>query len=120
MTTIVQMTPEVPSVVTDSLVAGLLEYLRSDPNSATFKGERLQLILLIISIGSAHASSLRFAFECALLLISESPESTVNADNFAECVDMLISFVLVGAGSSSFQEGQKLSPLQTTLQLSKR
>lgn len=100
ITHIVQITPDVASSVTDPLIKGIKLYLNQNPNSTTFKGERLQLIFLIISIGSSQPSSMRHAFDCALSIITSHPESAVTSENFGECVDMMISFIIAGSSTS--------------------
>ncbi|KAJ1334409.1 hypothetical protein BSLG_007564 [Batrachochytrium salamandrivorans] len=81
------------NVMSESLIAGLLAVIMTDISIVAKHQSRWLTVLHVLSATSSHPGAAPFGFEAACLLVSNHPDSPVTADNFGECVDLLISFV---------------------------
>jgi hypothetical protein len=83
------------SPVVEQLLAGLLLLVKTDPSILNRYG-KWEVVLHLLSATAMHPEAAKYSFELSCLLINDSGESPV-ADNFGECVDLLVSFATVAA-----------------------
>ncbi|KAL5038865.1 GDP/GTP exchange factor for ARF [Batrachochytrium dendrobatidis] len=104
--------------VGESLVAGLLSVLMTNISIVAKHQSRWLTVLHVLSATSSHPGAASFGFEAACLLVSNHPDSPVTADNFGECVDLLISFVTATASSTgAITTSTELQPLISNVQI---
>nr|KAJ3421719.1 GDP/GTP exchange factor for ARF [Polyrhizophydium stewartii] len=104
---------ETLNAIADSLIAGLLAVIKTDIGIVSRHPERWETVLHLLSATSGNAAAAPYGFEAACLLVSNHPDSPVTAENFGECVDLLISFV--AALDRALRAVDRLYGLQTKI-----
>ncbi|KAJ3135959.1 GDP/GTP exchange factor for ARF [Physocladia obscura] len=79
------------NIVAEQLMAGLLQLIKTDPTLIR-RYPKAGDIVHLLSATALHTEASRFSLEIACILVSEGPSSPMTADNFGECIDLLMSF----------------------------
>ncbi|KAJ3033358.1 GDP/GTP exchange factor for ARF [Rhizophlyctis rosea] len=88
--------PDTFTAIAERLMAGVLALIKTD-SSVFVKHAKWDTVLTLLSSTSMHPQAARYSFEAASILVTESKESVVTAENFDQCVDLLIGYA-AGAG----------------------
>ncbi|KAJ3296061.1 GDP/GTP exchange factor for ARF [Rhizoclosmatium sp. JEL0117] len=94
---ITSLPQETISVVAEQLMAGFLQLIKTDP-SLILRYPKWDAVLHLLSSTSMHFEASRFSLEAACILVSDGSNSSLTADNFGDCVDLLLSFVTSAGG----------------------
>ena len=90
--------PDVIAQVADTLVGGLLVVLKTDMSTFA-KPSRWSILTQILSSTASHPTAGTNSFEAACIILSNQPDSPVCAENFGECVDLLLSYSHVSSNT---------------------
>ena len=77
-------------------MAGLVALIKAD-SSLFVRHCKWNTVVGLLTSAAMHPQAARYGFEATKILITDSKESAVTAENFGECVDLLIGYS-VGAG----------------------
>ncbi|KAI8799312.1 hypothetical protein BJ742DRAFT_884663 [Cladochytrium replicatum] len=104
------------SNVAEQLMAGILVLAKDDLSVLILNG-RWRTIFGLVAGTSMHQEAASYSFEVATILINDevSASHLVNEENFAECVDLLISFAVAAGGfmTGSNQDVGSIAPATT-------
>jgi hypothetical protein len=76
----------------EHLVSGFLTISKTDMKILSKNSNRWATLLRVLSITATHPQASVYSYELTRLIVSGHPDSPVTADNFGECVDLLLSF----------------------------
>lgn len=94
----------------EHLVSGFLAISKNDMKTFSKHPNRWATLLRVLSITATHPHASVFSFELTRLIISDHPDSPVTADNFGECVDLLLSFSAGAFGSIGQPRSSAIKP----------
>ncbi|KAJ3392024.1 GDP/GTP exchange factor for ARF [Entophlyctis sp. JEL0112] len=77
--------------VAEQLLAGFLQLIKTDPN-LIIRYSKWNSVKRLLNTSSLHPEASRFGLEVVFILVNEGPSSPVNADNFGDCVELLLGF----------------------------
>ena len=83
------------NLIAEQLMAGFLEVVKSDWKIFT-NHERWETIMLLMAKTCMHLTASKYSFEVITFFVSET-STVLTAENFGECVDLLISFAAAAA-----------------------
>ncbi|KAJ3249664.1 GDP/GTP exchange factor for ARF, partial [Borealophlyctis nickersoniae] len=89
--------PDTLTTIAEQLMAGLLLLIQTDPTVVT-RHARWETLLALLSSTSMHPDAARYGFKAACLIVSDKEESAITAENFGECVDLVIGFAAAAGG----------------------
>ncbi|KAJ3048959.1 GDP/GTP exchange factor for ARF, partial [Rhizophlyctis rosea] len=96
---LVNLPADIFNLIAERAMAGVVALIKVD--SALFVNYcKWDTIVELLTSSAMHPQAARYGFEATGILVTESRESVVTAENFGECVDLLIGYS-VGAGAGS-------------------
>jgi hypothetical protein len=89
---LIKLSTETVHTFSEHLVAGFLMIAKTDMSIFSKHSNRWNTLFRVLSITATHPIASAYGFELISLIISGHPGSPITAENFGECVDLLLSF----------------------------